>query len=58
MIEDDYGMISGELSKKLRAPLIGYFLQLMKIGPGDESQLAQEQQIILINKDQVSPYIF
>jgi len=58
VIEDDYGMEQGRRIHTTRAALAGYFLQLMKIGIGDEQREAKAQQIILGNKEELRPYIF
>jgi hypothetical protein len=57
-VEDDYGMVQGVYKHTTRGTLVGYFLQLMRIGIGDEEREARVQQIILGNKAELRPYIF
>ncbi len=58
VIEDDYGMVDGVYKHNTRGALVGYFLQLMKVGIGDIEREARVQQIILGNKEELSPYMF
>jgi predicted DNA-binding transcriptional regulator YafY len=58
VIEDDYGMVKGVYKHTTRGALAGYFLQLMRVGIGDEEREARVQQIILGNKEELRPYIF
>ncbi len=58
VIENDYGMVQGVYKHITRGALVGYFLQLMRVGVGDEEREARVQQIILGNKEELRPYIF
>ncbi|WP_163336014.1 WYL domain-containing protein [Desulfopila sp. IMCC35008] len=58
VIEGDYGMVDGAYKHTTRGALVGYFLQLMKVGIGDKEREARVQQIILGNREELSPYIF
>ena len=58
VIADDYGMVNGVFKHTTRGALVGYFLQLMRVGIGDEKREAKVQQIILGNKEELRPYIF
>jgi len=58
VIESDYGMEDGEYMQEIRAALVNYFIQLMRVGNNDLAQEPKKQQIYLVNKDELKPYIF
>jgi predicted DNA-binding transcriptional regulator YafY len=57
-IEFDYAMENGELSIRIRATLLNYFLQAIKVGPDDKLRPAKVQQIILSNRDDLKVYLW
>jgi predicted DNA-binding transcriptional regulator YafY len=56
-IERDYAMENGRYSTQVRAALLSYFLLSMRIGDDDLERKAICQQIILLNRDELRPYI-
>jgi predicted DNA-binding transcriptional regulator YafY len=57
-IEFDYAMENGELKLSIRAALLSYFLQAIKVGPDDILRPAKMQQIILSNRDELKGYLW
>lgn len=57
-IKNDFGMKRGVLKKRLRAALVPYYTQMMRVGMEDESMPPEKQQIILINKQEIEPFLF
>ena len=56
-VEFDYGMESGVLEHKVRAALVPYFLRTMRISHDDLTRDAMAQQIVLLNRDELSHYL-
>ena len=56
-IEFDYGMVNGVLVRELRGALLFYFLNMMRIGPDDLMRDAMVQQVVLLNRDDLSEYL-
>jgi hypothetical protein len=56
-VEFDYGMESGVLEQKVRAALVPYFLKVMRINDDDLARDAKTQQIVLLNRDELSQYL-
>jgi predicted DNA-binding transcriptional regulator YafY len=56
-VEFDYGMVNGVLEHKVRGALVPYFLRTMRIGPDDLTRNAMVQQIVLLNRDELSEYL-
>ncbi len=57
-IEFDYAMVEGVLKYKVRAALLNYFLQVIKIGPDDLQRPANVQQIVLLNRTDLANYLW
>ena len=57
VIEFDYGMVNGVLEREVRGALLFYFLKMMRIGPDDLMRDAMVQQIVLLNRDDLSEYL-
>jgi predicted DNA-binding transcriptional regulator YafY len=58
VVETDYGMSDGELRLRSRATLVTYLLQRLQLDPGGLHDNPLAQQIVLANRDELSPYIF
>lgn len=56
-VQRDYGMQDGKLSIPVRAALLPYLLQTMRIGKDDRQREAMAQLIILENREELQPYI-
>ncbi|WP_347985725.1 WYL domain-containing protein [Methylomonas sp. AM2-LC] len=56
-VERDYGMVNGQLTSTVRAALLPYFLLAMRIGKDDRQREAMVQQIVLLNREALKPYI-
>ncbi|MEK8088864.1 WYL domain-containing protein [Thermithiobacillus plumbiphilus] len=57
VIEDDFGMQQGEVTKRLRAALLPYFLRLMHLEIEPHAGSAREQQIVLLNAEELRPWV-
>ena len=57
-IEFDYAMENGELKLRMRAAVLNYFLQAIRIGPDDLQRPAKAQQIILANRDELKDFLW
>lgn len=57
-IEFDYAMVEGVLNYKVRAALLNYFLQALRIGPDDLQRPANVQQIVLLNRTDLADYLW
>ena len=55
-VEFDYAMASGVLEHKVRAALVPYFLKAMRISQDDLTRDAMVQQIVLLNREELSQY--
>jgi predicted DNA-binding transcriptional regulator YafY len=58
VVEVDYGMSDGELRLRSRATLVTYLLQRLQLDPGGLQDNPLAQQIVLANREELSPYIF
>jgi len=56
-VEFDYGMEAGVLEHKVRAALVPYFLRVMRINRDDLTREAMVQQIVLLNRDELSKFL-
>lgn len=56
-IERDYGMQDGKCVTQVKAALLPYFLQLLRIGNDDLQRNAGEQQVVLLNREALRAYI-
>jgi predicted DNA-binding transcriptional regulator YafY len=56
-IERDYGMRDGKCETAVKAALLPYFLQLVRIGGDDIERHANEQQVVLLNREELQGYI-
>ncbi len=57
VIERDYAMESGQLVHAVRAALLPYWLLAMRLGPDDIQRKAEIQQIVLLNREALAPYL-
>ncbi len=58
VVAEDYGMKRGVLSIKLRATLVQYALQQLRIDPKIVDGIPEAQQIIIANRDKISRWLF
>jgi len=58
VVEVDYGMQQGELAVHTRGRLVPYVLKLLQIDPIKELADPTAQQIIVLNRDELSPWLF
>ncbi len=58
VVEVDYGMHDGQLAVTTRARLVPYILKLLQIDPISEVDDPTAQQIIVQNRDELSPWLF
>ena len=58
VIEFEYGMHNGQLDIQTRACLVSYKLQLLNINPRIYEADAKAQQLIIVNKDDIEPWLF
>ncbi|HHU93471.1 MAG TPA: WYL domain-containing protein [Alcaligenaceae bacterium] len=58
VIEFEYGMHNGQLNIPTRACLVSYKLQLLNINPRIYEANAKAQQLIIVNKDDIKPWLF
>lgn len=56
-IERDFGMLNGQLTIPVRAALLPYLLLALRIGNDDRQRKAMTQQIVLLNREQLRPFI-
>lgn len=56
-VEFDYGMFNGVLEHQVRGALLPYFLRTMRIGPDDLTREAMVQQMVLLNREDLSAYL-
>lgn len=57
VVEDDFGMRQGEVTRQLRAALLPYFLRLMHLEIEPPAGAAREQQIVLLNAEELRPWV-
>ena len=58
VVEVDYGMDGGALEVSTRAKLVPYVLKLLNVDPTSMADDPTAQQIVLANKDELSPWLF
>lgn len=58
VVEADYGMENGALEISTRARLVPYVLQLLHIEPNVLAEDATAQQIVVGNRDELTPWLF
>lgn len=58
VIEFEYGMQNGQLNIQTRACLVSYKLQLLNINPRIYEADAKAQQLVIVNKDDIDPWLF
>lgn len=58
VIERDYQMLDGELCIKSRAALVQYLLQEMQVNTKFHDELAEAQQLVLVNKQDIKQWLF
>ncbi|MDO9161616.1 MAG: hypothetical protein Q8N35_13360 [Methylococcaceae bacterium] len=56
-VERDFCMTDGKCSTTVRAALLSYLLLSMRIGKDDYQREAMVQQIVLLNRDELQPYL-
>jgi len=56
-VEFDSGMESGALEYQVRSALVPYFLKAMRIIHDNLKRDAMVQQIVLLNRDALLPYL-
>jgi len=56
-VERDYRMVNGKCVSTVRAALLSYFLLALRIGKDDYQRDATSQQIVLLNRDELSSYV-
>ena len=56
-VERDYGMVDGKCATSVRAALLPYLLLAMRISKDDYQREAMVQQIVLLNRDELLPYV-
>lgn len=54
VIEDDYGMASGVLERRMRVALVPYYLRALGVGAGDRDRAPEKQQIALLNPEELT----
>lgn len=58
VIAEDYGMIDHEVKVNIKGALVNYFLKLMHLELSREHPDPKVQQIIVVNKDVVKPWMW
>ncbi len=58
VVEIDYGMVDGALAITTRGKLVPYALKLLHINPGEQLPDPTAQQIVVENKDALTPWLF
>jgi hypothetical protein len=53
----DFGMLNGQLTIPVPAALLPYLLLALRIGNDDIQREAMTQQIVLLNREQLWPFI-
>ena len=57
-LEQDYGMVKGQLTITVRAPLVQYQLQEMQVNVKMLDGTPEAQQLVLANADELRPWLF
>lgn len=58
VIEQDYQMRNGELQIIVKAALVQYLIQEMQVNTGEIAATPQQQQLVLVNKEEVRQWLF
>ena len=58
VIAEDYGMTDYQIEVKIKGALVNYFLKLMHLEPSREHPDPKVQQIVVVNKDVVKPWVW
>lgn len=58
VIEQDYGMIHGQLRYATRACMVNYLLQSLNIDPHKLEAHAEAQQLVVVNFSDIRPWLF
>jgi len=58
VIAEDYGMINNQVSVSIKGALVNYFLKLMHLEPNREHHDPKVQQIVVMNKDVIKPWMW
>lgn len=58
VIAEDYGMINHQIEINIKGALVNYFLKLMHLEPNQEHPDPKVQQIVVVNKDMVKPWMW
>ncbi|HLR16867.1 MAG TPA: WYL domain-containing protein [Alcanivoracaceae bacterium] len=58
VIEREFGMENGRLEILTRGCLVHYLLQALNLNPNVLSAEAEAQQIMIVNKDDIAPWLF
>jgi hypothetical protein len=58
VIAEDYGMTNNQIVVNIKGALVNYFLKLMHLEPSREHPDPKVQQIVVMNKDVVKPWVW
>jgi hypothetical protein len=58
VVAHDYAMDGNQWRLSVRAKLLPYYLKLLQIDPEDIKPDAQAQQLVILNPDDLSPWLF
>ena len=58
VIAEDYGMTDHQVEVNIKGALVNYFLKLMHLEPSREHPDPKVQQIVVVNKDVVKPWVW
>lgn len=58
VIAEDYGMTDNQIVVNIKGALVNYFLKLMHLEPSREHPDPKVQQIVVVNKDVVKPWVW
>ena len=58
VVAHDYAMVANQWRLSVRAKLLPYYLNLLQIDPEDVKADARAQQLVILNPDDLSPWLF
>ena len=58
VVAHDYGMSDNQWHLPVRAKLLPYYLKLLQIDPQDLKSDAKAQQLVILNLDDLAPWLF
>ena len=58
VVAHDYAMVDQRWQLSVRAKLLPYYLKLLQIDPQDVKADARAQQLVILNPDDLSPWLF